>query len=77
MNKSQAYDKTERLVDLDTRIELINAFFEAPSHSYDIPDKIIEMRSMLINRIPAGDGGTGLRTGDVFALMIRYYNTQI
>ena len=36
MNKSQAYDKTERLVDLDRRIEFINTFLEARSHSKDV-----------------------------------------
>ena len=73
MNKSQANDKTERLLDLDRRIEFIKTFLEARSHSKDDPNKMIEMCSMLINRIPIGDGGMGLRVGDIFALMIEYH----
>ena len=71
MTKSQAYDKAERLMDLDRRIEWMNSFLEARSFAKEgDPDKMIETCSALIDKVP---GGTGVRVGDVFALMIEYY----
>lgn len=73
MTKSQAHDRAERLMELDRRVEWINTFLEARNHAKDDPDKMIEMCSVLVDKIPYGDGGMGLRVGDIFALMIEYY----